>query len=309
MRWWLASALALSCGEVHFVDPHAPVLFRATARFEAATVDEPLVWLAVLDLIVEDSGDCAGVRDWTLSAIRAAFARASVPQIEIPARDLAPTCRRRGETALDVDAIVAAIQEAEASFPQGHVRAIVVYADDIQFPMPLQVGSALSKLRASLARPPYLWALSFDTTLAPAGAERIVPWTFSGDPAMQAGLAKVVDADLPLRTATQPGPLPLLPEDRLATTLAMKLCANPKGWTVVAGPPPGDTRDIDPNEPPQMVLEVPDATALPKSGYSPPTTTVDVEGCEANCDRYYVGEPGDPPQRWNTTFGCLLRSG
>jgi len=54
MRAVLLALLLLGCGEVHFVDPNPPRLFWTAASYTSAAVDEPIVWIAILDLFFED---------------------------------------------------------------------------------------------------------------------------------------------------------------------------------------------------------------------------------------------------------------
>ena len=41
--------------------------------------------------------------------------------------------------------------------------------------------------------------------------------------------------------------------------------------------------------------------ALPRSLFQSSTFSVAVEGCTANCDRYFIGNPGDDPLRYRTS--------
>ena len=49
--------------------------------------------------------------------------------------------------------------------------------------------------------------------------------------------------------------------------------------------------------------------ALPRSLFQSSTFSVAVEGCTANCDRYFIGNPGDDPLRWYEADRCLLVNG
>src|SRR4051812_34269483 len=131
MRTVVLALLAAGCGEVHFVEPNPPRLFHNRVEFTATSVSEPLVWVAVLDIFIQDTGECAWARQTTLATIRDAISRVTVQQIELPAQDLAGDCRQRGETALDVAGLQAAAAVARNALPGAHVRPLVVYVDNI----------------------------------------------------------------------------------------------------------------------------------------------------------------------------------
>jgi hypothetical protein len=96
MRHCLLALIALGCGEVHFVEPAPPQLFRARPAYTPMSIAEPLVWIAVLDLFIEDAAACAWARQTTLATLRDAVVSVGGSQLELPAQDLAPDCRVRG---------------------------------------------------------------------------------------------------------------------------------------------------------------------------------------------------------------------
>src|SRR4051794_25988805 len=98
MRSTILALLVAGCGEVHFVDPNPPRLFRTKARFTSSSVDEPVVWMAVLNLFLESTDDCGWAKDQTLSALRAAFAGAGGAQLELAVQDLSSDCRARSQS-------------------------------------------------------------------------------------------------------------------------------------------------------------------------------------------------------------------
>src|SRR4051794_37071145 len=114
MRLPLAILLSIACGEVHFVDPNPPQLYRSRAGFTASVVAEPIVWIAFLDLFIEDATVCAWARQTTLDTVRQAVASAGGAQMELPPQDLAPDCRVRGRQPVDGNAVLAAFAAAQA---------------------------------------------------------------------------------------------------------------------------------------------------------------------------------------------------
>jgi hypothetical protein len=292
---------------VHFVDPNPPSLFRTTARFTSSSVDEPVVWVAVLNLFIQEASECAWARQTTLSALRAAVARAGGQQLELTAQDLSPQCRRRGEIALDVNALRAGFGAARAAFPGAHVRPLIVYADDIDLGLPAQVASAVAAARTTTGNSPaLLWTVSFASVSNQIRADRQVAWRYAGDATLADRLGEVAKADLPLRTTAtvSSGPVPLLEAAQLETTLEFKVCAI--SAAAESYPELKVTHRLDRAHPPTATFLLPQDVALPKSAFQNSTFEASVEGCAANCDRYFIREPGDDPYRWNEMSGCAL---
>lgn len=302
--------LLASCGEVHFVDPNPPGLFRTSATYTSAAIDEPVVWIAILNLFFQDASGCAWAREVTLSSLRQGFAFAGARQLELTAQDLSPDCRQRGERPLDVAAVQAAFAQAQAAFPGAHVRPVIVYVDDIDLAAPSDTVTALGVVRAWPAPPALLWAVAYPSAVTQVRLDRSVDWGYAGDSALATRLATVVKADLPLQTtsASSSGPVPLLASAQLETTREFKVCSFPES-NASGFPSVGITHVLDRAHPPTVTFTLPQSFALPKSIFQNSIYSVPVEGCTANCDRYFIGEPGGDPVRWDEANGCLLRNG
>jgi len=308
MRWCLVAVVALGCGEVHFLDPNPPRLFRANARFTSAARDEPVVWLAIVDLFLEDAAACPWARSTTISTIRAAIAAAGGSQLELPAQDLAPDCRARGSQPLDATAIRDALAVAQSAFSGAHVRPVIVYADNVDLQPPVAVLNAVSSLRTLSSPPAILWTIARPRTSDQLGPDRAIEWTYAGDPALGSRLAATVEAFLPLRTtaSASSGPVPLLDAAQLETTREFKVCAVPNVTAAQDPPPVGLTQIVDRANPPTITFEIPQSFAMPKSLFSDTTLVIPVEGCLANCERYFIEKAGDAPQRWDEMRRCAL---
>src|SRR5207253_2537407 len=106
----------------------------------------------------------------------------------------------------------------------------------------------------------------------------------------------VDDVDLPTSAET------------LAALHAARSLSDPPAliWTISHAPVAGK---LPAAHPPTITFTVPQLVATPKSLFKTSTFDMTVEGCTANCDRYYVGEPGADPVRWDEAGRCLLRNG
>ena len=308
MRWFLLALLAIGCGEVHFVDPNPPRLFRSHAQFTSAARDEPVVWIAILDLFIEDATACAWARQTTLATLRRAVTAAGGAQVELPAQDLAPECRARGTQAVDAEAVSAAFAAARTSFAGAHLRPLIVFVDNLDALLPSSMSAALASARALSSPPALLWSVSQPSVGSQLAADRIVEWTYAGDPELPARVAAAVSEFLPLRTTATAtsGPVPLLDARQLETALEFKLCALPPGATARGAPLLGVTHMVDPANPPTITFDLPQLVATPRFLFSETQLSIPVEGCMGNCNRYYIGHPGDVPQRWDMMPDCAL---
>jgi len=310
MRTTLLALLLAGCGEVHFVDPNPPRLFQTEVKYTSGAVDEPVVWIAIFNLFFQDAPGCAWARETTLSSLRQGFGVAGARQLELAAQDLSPDCRQRGQKPLDVAAVRTAFANAKAAFPRAHVRPVIVYVDDIDLMAPSETVSAIAAVRSQPDAPTLLWTVGYEPVIAQLRSDRSVAWGYAGDPALKTRLAAAVQADLPLQTTAQlsSGPVPLLDGAQLETTREFKVCkipdANAAGYPVV-----GVTHVLDRARPPTVTFTVPQWVAMPRSLFQKSTYSVAVEGCTGNCDRYFIGNPGDDPLRWDEANRCLLVNG
>ena len=310
MRVALLAFFLASCGEVHFIDPNPPRLFRSSASYTSASVGEPVVWIAILDLFFEDASGCDWARAATLAAVRQGFAGAGTPQLELSAQDLSPDCRQRGQQALDVAGVRAQFDSAQAAFPGAHVRPVIVYVDDVDLPVPTEILVALRAVRSSAALPALLWTISQASVSTQLASDRAVSWSYAGDADLASRVGASVEADLPLQTTAtlSSGPIPLLTAAQLETTREFRLCADPDAGAS-GYPPVGPAHVLDRARPPTITFAVPQHVAMPKSLFRNSTFDVAVEGCTANCERYYIDEPGGDPVRWDESNRCLMRNG
>jgi hypothetical protein len=309
MRLVLLAAVLTGCGEVHFVDPNPPRLFRSSVTYTSTAVDEPVVWIAILDLFFEDTSGCDWARAATLSALRQGFAAAGARQLELTAQDLSPDCRSRGERPLDVAAVQTQFDAAQAAFPGAHVRPVIVYVDDVDLPMRNETFIALRAVRVRADLPALFWAVSYPSVAGQLGADGMVRWTYAGDGELATRMRAAVQAELPLKTTAplSSGPIPLLDAAQLETTREFKLC-KPPDPAASGYPSIGRAHALDRAHPPTVTFAPPAQVALPKSLFTASTFDVQLEGCTESCDRYFIGEPGADPIRWDESTGCLLRN-
>lgn len=272
------------------------------------SIAEPVVWIAVLDLFIEDAAACEWARQTTLSTLRDAVASLGGTQLELPVQDLAPDCRVRGRQALDVEAIRGSVVAAQAAFAGWHVRPVFFYLDNIDLVLPEQVASTVSSLRTTpLGQQAILWPISLPSVAKQLRAESTTAWTYAGDPDLGERLKKSIGVYLPLQTTATPtsGPVPLLDAAQLETTREFKVCALPQDANVEDPPELGVTVIVDRAHPPTVTIDLPQVIAAPKVLFPDLTFSMLVEGCTGNCDRYYIHEPGDAPRRWDAP-GCVL---
>jgi len=308
MRAILLGLLAGGCGGVHFVEPNPPRLFKNTAEFTSAAVSEPVVWVAVTNLFIENASECAWARQNSLAAVRAAIARSGGEQIEVNAQDLSPDCRQRSETALDVNALRAAFGAAQIALPAARVRPLIIYVDNIDFPL-IAEPATIELARATIS--PFrglLWTVSFPSVSSQLHADRSVAWSYAGDATLADRIGEVVKVELPLQSTASvaSGAVPLLEGSQLGVTREFKVCAVPPEAAPDSYPALGITHVLDGAQPPTIIFKLPQLLASPKSSFSNSTFKASVEGCTANCDRYFIREQGADPFRWSAMPDCAL---
>ena len=310
MRPSLLALLLAGCGQVHFVDPNPPRLFQTAVKYTSGAVDEPVVWIAIFNLFFQDATGCAWAREATLSSLRQGFAVAGARQLELAAQDLSPDCRQRGQRQLDVAAVQTAFANAQAVFPGAHVRPVIVYVDDIDLVAPSETAAAIGVVRSGPGGQALLWTVAYEPVTTQLRPDRSIDWGYAGDAALATRLAAMVKADLPLQTTASPssGPVPLLDGAQLETTREFKVCKVPDG-NAAGYPAVGVMHVLDRARPPTVTFTVPQRVALPRSLFQSSTFSVAVEGCTADCDRYFIGNPGDDPLRWDEADRCLLVNG
>lgn len=301
----LLTLLLAGCGSVHFTDPRPPQLFRSTAEYTASAAAEPVVWMPVLDLFAEKTESCDTARAWTRGAIRAAFLAVQAPRLELQGADLSPTCAQAPDRTLDAAALQQQVAAAVAAFPGAHVRVVVVYANDIALPVPPAVHDALATLRAA----GFLWVVGRDPVAPQLAPDQAVGWTFTYDPALPGALAALVAQQLPLQSdaAVDSGFRVLLGSGDLPRAREIKVCAASDGVSLVRAEPGGSATAVDTAQPPLFRVIFPQRVAVPKPQFSVQHAAVELEGCSAECDRYFTGFPGDL-RRWDSTRGCLLEA-
>jgi hypothetical protein len=305
----LVALFAIACGEIHFIDPNPPTLFRAQTKFSPAAIDEPIVWIAIFNLFFEDESGCSWARDTTVGALRSAFAGAGGQQLELAAQDLAPGCRQRDSVQLDAPAVQAAFASSQAAFPSARIRPVVVYLDNIDAQLAPGTAALIASLRnGSTGLASLIWTVGFDQVGTQLRSERRLGWTYTGDPTFSSQIRNVVSSELPLRTtaARSTGPVQLLDASQLEVVHVMKVCVLPKDLPPDDPPRLGAAQVVDRARPPTLSFQLPQQVALPRSLYNDVMYSVVVEACSGNCDRYFIREAGDPPQRWDEMTACAM---
>jgi hypothetical protein len=303
MRAIALAALLAACGSVHFTDPNAPQLFRSKAQYTTGATAEPVVWLPVIDVFAESSADCDGARAWTLQTIRRAMLAADPAGRELAGADLSPTCVQAPDRSLDLTALRQQIQSAVVALPSAHVRVAVVYANNIVLPLPGRIVDVLQTLRSS----GFLWTLARPAVLSELTPDQNVEWTYTYDPALQQQFAAAVAKDFPLQsdTGVDSGLLPILGSADLPKAREAKVCSATDGVSLFQLTRDGASHSISASQPPLFRKQFDQRYGVPRSQFAVQTAEVEVEGCSANCGRFFSGSPGDL-RRWNTTPGCFL---
>lgn len=292
-----------ACGSVNYTDPNAPRLFRSTVTYTTSAQEEPLVWMPLIDLFDESGINCTAAQAWLRQAIRSAVQATSHNPVELEGALVSPGCDQQPSRTLDVDALRQQIADAAAARPTAHVKALVVYANNISLPAPAGVVEGLSQLRAS----GFLWLLARAAIESSVPADAAQDWTFTYDATLSANLSKTLAPVFPLISdaGADSGPQPILGRDDLPHTQAVKICKTGPSLSFPDVPRNGTAFAVNPAQPPHYRVTFPQQVAVPHANFSVQKTSFEIEGCSANCAGYFSSEPGDL-RRWDQTRGCFL---
>jgi hypothetical protein len=183
------------------------------------------------------------------------------------------------------------------------MRALIVYANNIALPAPDAVARGLQQLRANGV----LWTLSRAPVTAQLKADHALEWTFTTDPALQGQLATALAVEFPLQSdvGVDSGPRPILGADDLPRAIAAKICSSTGGVAFLDFVYNGTAVPISISQPPHFRVQFQPRYAVPKNQFAVQSASFEVEGCAANCSRYFTRSPGDL-RRWDSTRGCFL---
>jgi hypothetical protein len=315
IRTWAASAgLALcACSGTLFVDATPPRLRRVVAEYKTRAQAEPVLFVQLLELYVEDPGTCGVAKSWFLDSTRRALLGISVEQLELAPRDLAPQCTQREGVALDVDRLVAEVRTFALAHPQAHVRPVILYANNLELPLSAarsaSLGTLAARLTAQQGTPPLVWLVASKTVTKQLVWDHAQDWTWAGDPVVSAAMRSFAVLALPLQTeaGTVSDPQPLLSSADLEGAQEFKLCAAITEAATSGLPEPGGiAARVDRAAPPRWQVVLPQQLAAPKSAFSTHTVTARLEVCDGNCDRFYNIDPDQLQRGWDVTRGCAL---
>jgi hypothetical protein len=287
-------------------------LRRVVAQYKTGTQAEPLLFVQLLELYVEDPGTCAVAKSWFLDSTRRALFGISVEQLELAPRDLAPQCTQREGVVLDVDRLVAEVRTFSLAHPQAHVRPVILYANNLELPLsPARSGSLgelAARLTAQQGMPPLVWLVASKTVTKQLVWDNSQDWTWAGDPVVSGGMRSFAQLALPLQTeaGTVSEPQPLLSSADLEGAQEFKLCAPILDAATSGLPEPGLAARVDRAAPPRWQVVLPQQLAAPKSAFYTHTVTAKLEVCDGNCDRFYDIDPDQLQRSWEVTRGCAL---
>ena len=303
-----AAALLCACG-AEFIEPNPPRLSRVRVEHSGSAAAEPAVWVVIGDLFLEHDEDCAAAMAWLGASIRAAVPAEAPFALELARLQVSP-CTQPNTRSIDVAAIDAALRAGEAAFPGRAVRAVLVYANNVLLAVPASIARALDTVReqavARGALEPRVWALLTAGGTGSIRADRTLPWTYSGDPAVTRQIALLGADELPF-TSDADVVTPALPlfGDGPEGVRIFKVCEVDQGVETLGFARDGSPIPLDPAQPPQYRVTLPVRLALPRAQFQPQRAGLEVEACFDHCDRYY----GDQPVRWLTRQGCLAPGG
>ena len=302
-----------ACGGTLFVDPTPPRLRRAFAQYTTSAVPEPLVWVPLLDLYLEDTGSCAFAKSWFVESAQRAMQGLATDQVALAPRDLSPRCTQREGVVLDVEGIVSEVRSAALARPLAHVRPVILYANGLDLPLPparsQSLGNLEARLTAQLGIAPLVWLVASQVVTRQLVADFAQDWTYAGDPAMAVAMRGFAQTSFPLQTelGTVSEVQPLLGGPDLERAKEVKLCfVDPAGTVSGLTGQLGVAAPLDRSRPPAWQVLLPPQLAATRTSFSTHTVVARLELCDGDCNRFYRIDPDQTQQGWDIITGCLL---
>jgi hypothetical protein len=309
-----ALAAASAACPAGFVDPNPPVLQRLERVWSPPIENEPVVYALLLDLHLARGLDCAGTKAQIASRVRSILITPSTPGIELPMVDISPNCRQAPDRHFDASALDLAIQGAERTYGSKHVRALLLYVNNIDLAVPESLQSDFASLRIYMAGRgaplPIAWAITMPKGRDEGIFLRFMSWQHSSDSGMFSALASTAGIELPFQAlgTAPPEGVPVFTPQEAASIVGWKFCG-PSDLRISAlnFTFDGKAKVISPGSPPAFRFEAPQAAPSMKSGFAFTPVRFWVEICTANCDHFSRRDNGAVAV-WDETTGCFLPS-
>lgn len=311
----LLAALAAACGmacPVPFVEPNPPVVELFERTYQPPTVAEPVFYAVVFDVHLSIEAECDGLKARLRQEAHDLFLRPGIPGAELPFMDLTPNCQQAADRSLDVTALEAAIRAEEDTWGRRRVRPILLYVNNVDLAVPNGFKANLIQLRFSAdqrgAPRPLLWGLVMPRARQDTAFDRSSIWTYASYSRLMWGIDAAAQEDLPLVSAANSpaGGVPLFTEAELARVRQFRGCIplDPRiqgmGYAM-----PDATVTVDLARPPRFQFTAGATQPTPRASFNFSPLTFRVEGCSANCDRYYQ-LPSGHLEVWNRSPFCVL---
>jgi hypothetical protein len=301
----IAAALLCACG-ADLIEPNPPRLARMHSDYRASFVAEPALWLVISDIYLEHDEDCASAVAWLSGAVRNSIPSTAAGTLELTAIQVSP-CTQPNTRTIDPVAIDAALRDGAARFPNRAVRPLLIYANNILLNVPGQIATALQTVRQlSVSRgalEPRLWIVVARNISVPS-ADRVLNWTYAGDPTVAQQLAQSATDELPFMSdADVVSPALALFASGPPGVRSFKVCAMDDGIQALDFAADGTAVSFDATHPPHYRVTLHARQAVPHAQFQPLSVGLETEACFDHCDRY-LGV--DAPVRWLAQPGCML---
>jgi hypothetical protein len=262
------------------------------------------LWLVISDIYLEHDEDCASAVAWLERVVRAAIPSTAAGTLELPSIQVSP-CTQPNTRTIDAVAIDAALRDGAARFTGRAVRPLLIYANNILLNVPGQIAAALQSIRQLSvnrgALEPRVWVLVPKNISIPT-ANRVLNWTYAGDPAIAQQLAQTAADELPFMSDSDVvSPALSLFASGPPGVRSFKICAMDEGVQALDFPADGTAVTFDVADPPHYRVTFHARYAVPHGQFQPLSAGLEAETCFDHCDRYL----DDPPVRWLSRTGCF----
>jgi hypothetical protein len=304
----LMSTLLPGC-ETYFVDPHAPDLSTLPREQVVKVRDAPVVYGLLFDLNLPNASECTRLKNQLTTAFRAALLPTGREGMELPARDLSPDCVQRGSREYPSFTYENDSREAVNRFGEERVRPVLLYFNNVELPLPLNLQRDLNQLQELSRAPAQVWALATPDALSGVRVAQSAPWTYSTDPRLTAKLEETARAQLPFLELERPpsdGFLLFTPKE-LSSVREFKGCTSSRTLSGVNFTYGTHATPVDAGRPLRFQLDIPKQSPVPRTQKLQPVTfSFSLEVCHERCERFYPALPDGELLAWNATPRCFL---
>jgi len=306
-----------------------PELVTMTRQFIPPVERSPVIYQIVLDLEIPVPDRCMEVKQKVEALTQKYFAgdAVSVPVYKLPtvnlAEDAASKCAQKNDRIVETTQLAQALKELVTTLPGVHQQFHLLYFNNLDAPLPMQLTTSLQMLIVALSRAPanyelalYSWLFGPPATALPM--EAVSWWAFwiweTADESFEMKLDIYQNDNLPRTTQEHKAndPVLLLSPEETATYEGklIKICESSHGAQPFGKLPfPHNINDpswlISAADPPSYLVTLKEHIVARAIDFVEQSSIVKYQICTRYCeDHGYVNAADEGRKSWIASFDC-----